>query len=156
MRRTIPGILLAAVCTLIAGCIEPMTEYKASDSHLSSLVGKREPELIRSTGQPGFLVYGPYTSLPAGSYRLVARGSLKGSATGAMPIATMDVIAQKGERVLVSRPLYGDENPGEDMIAALTFDLPRAVSDAEFRIQVTEKATVAFRAYQLTKVNNLP
>lgn len=141
---------------LLSGCSEPVTEYLASDAKLGTLVGKKEGTQINSTGQAGFLVFGPYVELPAGSYRLVARGTLTGAKGATQPLGVLDVIAFKGERTYVTRPLYGDEQAGEGNIAAVTFDLPKAVPDAEFRIQVTAQASVLFRGYDLSKVNNLP
>lgn len=153
------GILFAVSIMLIGfigGCSEPVTEYLASDAKVGTLVGKKDGAQITSTAQPGFLVYGPYATLPPGSYRLVARGSLSGTAGATLPLGVLDVIAFKGERTYVSRPLYGEEQAGEGNIAAVTFDLPKAVTDAEFRIQVTAQANVVFRGYDLSKVNNLP
>lgn len=139
--------------SLLSACTEPITEYQASDARFATLVGRKEAAQINSTGQAGFLVYGPYIELAAGSYRLVARGTLAGAAGATQPLGVLDVAAMKGARIYVSRPLYGDEQAGEGNIAAVTFDLPRAVTDAEFRIQVTANASAKFRGYDLWKVN---
>lgn len=154
LRNVLVGIGMAA-SMLLSGCVEPITEYPASNPKLGTLAGKKEGTQITSTGQAGFLVFGPYVTLAAGSYRLVARGTLKGAEGAAQPLGVLDVIAFKGERTYVSRPLYGDEQAGEGNIAAVTFDLPKAVTDAEFRIQVTAPASVVFRGYDLSKLNNL-
>lgn len=141
---------------LLGGCSEPITEFHASDARFATLVGKKQATQITSTGQAGVLVYGPYVELPAGSYRLVARGTLSAAKGAPLPLGALDVAAFKGERVYVSRPLYGEEQAGEGNIAAVTFDLPKAVKDAEFRLQVTAAASVVFRGYDLSKVNDLP
>lgn len=140
----------------LSACTEPITEYAASDLRFATLVGKRHGPQINSAGQAGFLVFGPYVELPAGSYRLLARGVLTGAAGAPLPLGVLDVAGYKGTRIYVSRPLYGDEQAGEGNIAAVFFDLPKAVTDVEFRIQITAAASAVFRGYDLSKVSSFP
>lgn len=144
------GFLLA----LIAGCTAPVTEFSFSavDPKLATQAGIREAGEIRTSGKPGFLVYGPYVALKPGNYRLMVKGSLSGSKG---QLALIDVIANKGERTFVATPINSDSPMKDGVITSVVFELPQAVTDAEFRIQVSEQTTGVFKGYELSMVSKL-
>jgi|GEM_PF-1252108 len=143
----LPRLVAACgVAVLLAGC-STQVNFEASDKRLATLVGERGQFEIKATGKAGHLVYGPYVALEPGVYRLVVRGTLRGSAK---PLATLDVASDKGERVWMVRPIY--EQSPKDVIATAAFVIDRPVTDAEFRLFVHEHTVGTFLGYSLKKI----
>jgi hypothetical protein len=134
---------------------------------LSTLVGEQSSGAISTAGKGGFLVYGPYLSLPAGQYRLQVLGNLnistQGSAdestkstlsklTSSKPtsIGLLDVSAQFGTKTITSMPLQ----TGSSQIAQLDFQLKQDTYDVEFRIQVNADVQGQVTGYRLERLGN--
>ena len=115
---------------------------------LFTAVGVRDNLSIRATGKEGVLVYGPYISLPAGSYRLIAKGSLMGDGK---EIGAMDISARRGAEKIAQVSIVAPTAKSE-MIAELPFKIERPVIDAEFRVFVKPNTTGVFTNYELMKL----
>ena len=143
-------IFISLLAIFLTACGKQVTEFAASNPKIATHVGVRNATGdLQTSGKAGFLVFGPYIEITPGTYRLVAKGKLSGEIK---PLAVIDVIAHKGEKTFVSRPIYGDDPVVEGVIGAIIFEVPRAVSDAEFRIQVQEQTVGAFNGYELTRI----
>ncbi|MBS3984056.1 MAG: hypothetical protein KGZ66_00395 [Selenomonadales bacterium] len=148
MKHTLVTIVVVSLLVLsLVGCAPRVTTIPATDARLASLVGERTEGGIRAVGKPGFLVYGPYMPLEVGTYRLTVKGSLEGETS---PIAIIDVVSDRGERVWATRPVYA--NATADVIATLAFIIDRPVTDVEFRVRVAEQVLGTFVSYELVKI----
>lgn len=125
---------------------QPVRRFAATDYRLHSEVGKLVRGQLVSTGRAGMLLYGPYVSMQAGSYRLEVLGS--GTATG-----WMDVCSAQGAHVHASLPfeLAASGDPSH-VLLSLPFTLDHAVSDLEIRVCVQTPLPVAISALQVSPV----
>ena len=131
------------------------TTYWPDD--LFTQVGVQTSSAISTNAKPGFLVYGPYLSLPAGNYRLQVLGHL-GFATKPVDaskqatIGILDISAQFGTKIIASMALQESASK----IAQLDFQLERDTHDVEFRIQVGANVQGQVSAYRLERLANDP
>lgn len=96
-------------------------------------------------GESGYLVYGQYISLPESGYSVVFRLKLL-EAVKQGEVATIDVVADKGARVLAERRLSPDDFPGVGRWAEfeLPFDVPGGwADDVEMRVFLSGSAGVS-------------
>lgn len=117
------------------------------DARVLSQVGARRNGRLFAGGRAGFLLYGPYISLPAGRYRLVVRGEA-GKLSG-MP-NRLDVSVDRG-----SRQLAATDAPSvrANLVGALEFDVPDGgVNDLEVRLQVAAGSTASVQGYTIQRV----
>jgi hypothetical protein len=105
--------------------------FWGSDSRLGTQVGQRAGRDIVSTGQAGYLIFGPYISLVAGSYAVKIRGALGENGTAG---ARMDVAADKGVRVLGESALVEPDEDG--CLISLPVSLDTPCTDLEVRVWV--------------------
>jgi glycosyltransferase involved in cell wall biosynthesis len=111
-----------------------VARYWGSDDRLGSLTGKCEGTARVSTGQAGYLVFGPYLPLKPGSYVAELRGGV--GPVGAAR-ASADVSLDDGKRTLAEAWLGGAE-PETGMLARLPFVLSKACNRLEVRVLVDE------------------
>lgn len=117
------------------------------DDRVLSQVGVRRNGEMVADGRAGFLLYGPYVSLPAGRYRLLFRG------LGGNPAAgpdRLDVSVDRG-----SRQLAASDAPSlrENQLGSLDFDVPEGgVSDLEVRLQVGDGSTTRVQGYTIQRL----
>ena len=133
----IPGVLELSV-------VSPgnAQHYAAADMRLTSKTGRREGLAMVSTGQAGFLLYGPYAKLPAGRYVARLKGQCEPDAMGGW----LDACSDKGVKVLARLELQNSVKPG--CIAELAFELAEPVNDLEVRLWVP--AEVSMRVESLS------
>ncbi|RDD92241.1 glycosyltransferase [Acidovorax sp. BoFeN1] len=113
---------------------DDVRRFWGADSRLGTQVGKRTGRDIVSTGQAGYLLFGPYIPLAAGQYRVVIRGALgKNGASG----ARMDVVVDKGDLILGESVLSESDKDG--CLAALLLSLNAPCTDLEVRVWVSAK-----------------
>lgn len=140
-------VIVIFLAMALAGCAPPVTSIPASDDRLVTQAGERGEAEIKATGKAGFLVFGPYIPLEPGTYRLTVKGRLEGTAN---PIATADVVSERGERVWATRPVYYSSDT--ETITTIAFVIDRAVADAEFRILLPEQTVGTFKGFELKKI----
>ncbi|WP_434110956.1 Wzt carbohydrate-binding domain-containing protein [Paraburkholderia caffeinilytica] len=103
------------------------------DDRVCTQVGIRVGHEIACTGRAGYLTFGPYIPLAAGRYRLAIRGVLgKAGFAGAY----MDVVVDKGDRVIAERHLV--ERDSEECLVILPILLAASCVDLEVRVLVTD------------------
>lgn len=106
--------------------------FLANDPRLKTLIGHREPNLIRiATPNGGCALYGPYIGLPAGTYEAAIRFDPEVPCYGT---AVVDVCAAIGRDVVVRRTVTADQIVGEDMGARIRFSSDGPLSQVEVRL----------------------
>ena len=103
----------------------------------SSQVGIRDAEkkVLYSYGRRGFLQYGPYAKAEPGKYRVTWYGSLWENVSGR--IGRVDVVANKGNKVIARKTLYRKKFEGKaGKIASIDFRIDKRINDLEFRFRV--------------------
>jgi len=118
--------------------------YWATHSTLNSAVGYADGRSLHTTGKVGFLVYGPYASLPAGHYVINLDGSLR-VAGGAW----MDLVCDKGTTVLIKPIPFLKNKEQNQRLIDFDFTLNHFVSDLELRIFVKEDTDMIFNGLAL-------
>lgn len=120
--------------------------FWGNDSRLYSQFGERFQREIRTDGHAGFLVYGPYMPLKAGTYRIVTRGKAK-VLTGD---EYLDMSSNVGEQVHMKAFVDRD---GDQWSVSHTFTIVRAVKDFEIRLWVSEATELSLRSVEITQIS---
>lgn len=123
--------------------------FWGNDARLYTQVGERFGQYMRTTGQEGFLLYGPYTSLPAGRYHIV----MNGNALYWTGFEWLDVACDKGELRILHTSL-DSLNKGSWKYEA-EFMLKIATTDLEFRLWVAEDSQLSVDSIQLVPVTEI-
>lgn len=107
---------------------------------------------LRSRGEPGALMYGPYMPLPAGRYTVrfeLRRGDA--CLSGSTEVARVDVLTGSGIELAASSICADELNTACSTFMSLTFQLDETTFGIQFRITVTGRGQVmARRAIELT------
>jgi hypothetical protein len=111
---------------------------------LPSQVGLIADGVKKSNGSPGFLAFGPYASLDAGSYRLDVFGS-----SGAIAGAFADVTSSGGHKVYAKFNLQ--PGAGEVLLRDGKFSIPKDAYDVEVRVWVGEGTRLDLKGYRLDR-----
>ena len=107
-----------------------------------TLVGKWKDRVLYSTGNAGCLQFGPYVTLPSGSYRVEWKGEVVEA--GPEAIGTVDVAINLGAKILASKPvtILTKAKLPRGQLAMMEFSIDRKVEAGEFRFFVNEKVMV--------------
>lgn len=108
------------------------------------LVGDRNAEGVRSLGEAGFLLYGPYRPASAGTYRLRMFGHALQTQT-----AWVDVAARGGNVQYAKFPLV----TGESLLLDEFIHLPNDELDLEVRVYVGSSDVLQITGYTLEHQN---
>ncbi|MEQ5843325.1 Wzt carbohydrate-binding domain-containing protein [Paraburkholderia acidicola] len=124
----------------------PMEGYRfcGSDDRLFTQVGIRTEQNIVCTGQAGCLIFGPYISLATGHYRVVIRGAV---GSGGVASARMDVVTDKGSRVIAESALLEPDEQGRFVVLPISISAP--CLDAEVRVWVTANSDLRISTIEL-------
>lgn len=153
MLKIIHAILLCSFM-FVFGCKNSEELFPPSYPSIKTLVGLNDGAVIKTTGQGGFLVFGPYIEMKPGVYRLDVKGYLDGEGQS---LGVFDVVSDKGAHTHLSFPIYREMGAADGrVIAHAYFEIPKKVDDAEFRIVVDPSTKGAFSGYVLTRVGELP
>lgn len=115
---------------------------------LSSQVGQWHAGAFSSTGNPGFLVFGPYATVKQGRYRLRILGEVPNG--GSTEQAWYDVTSGQGQRSILERAPLLREKTG--LLAERELTLDSAVDDLEIRLWVGTDEALEFQAFRLTQL----
>jgi glycosyltransferase involved in cell wall biosynthesis len=119
--------------------------FWGADRRLGTRVGRRIGREIVTTGQAGYLIYGPCIPLAAGQYRVVIHGTLGENGAGGR--ARVELATHKGERVLVKSPLSKSVRDG--CLVSLPVSLDIACTDLEVRLWVEEHSDVSISMLEI-------
>lgn len=145
LQGSLIGRLAARGASHAAASVRSVQTFPALADSLQCGIGMRTADSIATTGHAGVLVYGPYISLDAGPYTLVARGRIDSQAPGA---CRLEVTADAGSREVARLGGEGFANTDGD-IAWLDFSLAEPARQVEFRLIVDATASGAFESYEL-------
>ena len=120
--------------------------FPANDPRLQHQVGRLDRREMASDGRSGFLLYGPYASLPADAYRLRVFGRWQ-SDTG-QP-AWLDVVTSQGRARAVHQALEVGQSAGDGMLADVDFALEDDTRDLEIRLWVSDESKLSVRGFEL-------
>lgn len=112
--------------------------WGGGDDRIGTQVGKRSGNAIHSTKKAGYLIYGPYIPLDAGSYRVEIKGLL--GTTGPTG-ARIDVAVDQGRRIL-GESLFKDA-PTDGSLITLCVSLDSPCTDFEVRVWVDDSADLS-------------
>ena len=125
--------------------------WEAENKNIPTQVGKKVSSALLSTDQSGFLVYGPYVPMKAGSYMLEIRGIMHSNDGRVIT----DVVSNKGNRTLAR---FGELDAGSQSVSKVLLNrevvLDEAVSDLEVRVWVDELADIELHDYLLRPIND--
>ena len=110
---------------------QPIFQAAAGDARLNTVVGRREDGAILLDGKAGTGLFGPYITLPAGTY--VARLRFRGDA-GARGRARMDVASGAGGHILAERRIESGAIGEQGGSFALPFGAERTLERLEVRL----------------------
>jgi hypothetical protein len=118
---------------------------------MPSEVGELRDDSLVSTGQPGFLVYGPYVPMNAGNYTLVVTGVA--SSTGS---AWVDVVSGLGSVQHAKFTLTPTAEGETGVLASGQVSLDEDVGDLEVRVYVGADDQVRLDGYEFVRVDVTP
>lgn len=128
---------------------DPILQLQATDEAILTKVGEVNGSHLVSTGQAGYMIYGPYKPLAAGRYTLVLRGS------SSTPF-TLDIAANKGEKVYVRTRLPHGQDAPNQVLLSTDFAVNEAVSDLEVRVVVPDGSDIRIAGYDILYRTPLP
>lgn len=105
--------------------------FWATHTDLQSGVGYKSERSVYTTGAQGFLVYGPYRDIAAGSYDLKIYGLVTKSAG-----AWLDLSYGKGTNFIDRIVLQENDSESDEIIARVNFKIDRFLEDLEIRVYV--------------------
>jgi hypothetical protein len=116
-------------------------EFTADSGAIGTQVGVRVPGMgLASNGKAGWLVFGPYASLPPGRYRARMQGAVLPGHAGHVHV---DVATAQGAQLLAAMELEPADVlkgvSGADLFI-MDFTVSRALDDVEVRAKVDEGA----------------
>lgn len=120
--------------------IKKLVPFKATYNYKNITAGNYEVvsiddfKALKYVAKSPTFVYGPYITLPPGTYNVVFWIMIKDIDFEGY-VATVDVVTDQGRAKLVSRPIYTFElKPGEFIPINITFYTPNVLHLAEFRV----------------------
>lgn len=120
--------------------------FPANDLRLKHQVGTFDRQQLVTDGRSGFLVFGPYASVPAGSYRLHVFGQWCGT-TGTA--AWLDVVTGHGGHQAAHVELLPGAQPLDGRLADVGFELETDAQDLEIRLWVPAEAQLVIHGFEL-------
>jgi hypothetical protein len=119
--------------------------YAGADARFRTEVGRREDGEIYSTGLEGFLLFGPYTSLPAGRYEVKVDGFQESPEVGAF----VDVTWHGASKSVPFMDITHTDVDSEAISVSLVFELTEDVTDLEVRIWVNAGVCASIHSIQI-------
>ena len=131
---------------------EPDRRYVvgASDPRIATQVGRLDRGRMVADGRPGYLLYGPYSHIAAGSYEV--RITLE--APGGRSMARVDLVAFESHETLYLRDLSQESAApvGERIELVVSLCFARELDAFQVRVFVPESDLTAFVECTLTRV----
>jgi glycosyltransferase involved in cell wall biosynthesis len=127
--------------------VDGSLRYRGNDHRLNTLVGKRAGRTMATTGKAGFLLFGPYAVLKAGTYRARLHLTLENCSCAG---SYADVVIDHGQQVLGTAAVNGTV-PGKELLEIL-FVLAVSCTDFEFRLWVTEQSDLVVSKVEIEPV----
>lgn len=123
--------------------------YSGANSIFGSNVGRRDWACVHTTFQEGYLIYGPYITIPKGIYKIVIVGVTRQIDNRSY----IDVVGHKAERIFDKIFLNSSNEMG--ILADFTINIDEIVNDLEMRIWVPDNADLSIFEIQLLQVDEV-
>ena len=121
-------------------------EASAADPRIGTQMGRLDRGRLVSDGQSGYLVYGPYSTIPKGDYDVALYLELLGTGPS---LGTVDLVAFDACEVIHRLDLSDCEATAGPMQVEFPIRLSRDLEQFQLRICVPENDPVAFVGWQL-------
>jgi hypothetical protein len=125
---------------------DQVKRYWGADSRLSSQMGRRQGKAIHTSGQEGFLLFGPYEYLEAGNYVC----QISGQAMNCCGREYIDIVGGEGAQ-RYAHDLVNVNKNGE-FTAKVNFSFPLDIFDFEIRFWVDSETDLSIAGIELLKV----
>jgi len=134
-------------CKFAKNCL---SKNNFSDGNVASIVGKLEDGILHTSYKNGFLLFGQYKPLEAGSYRLTLKGKLHRCDN-----AFVDVVSNKGKIVHAKYSLKSDLSISliDGIILDKAFIINDSDNDFEVRVIVGNEDKISITGYTLIKID---
>lgn len=133
---------------------ETTRTWWAISPKFNTVVGRREGRWIHSTSQDGFLLFGPYVPLEAGSYQIEVYGRTTGCG-----VVILDVASNCGGHVHATEQIAnvaGEASIFGYRLGELNLQLHAPVIDLEIRIHCNAEAVLSIAAIRITPLTSEP
>lgn len=124
--------------------------FWGNDSRFLSQTGRRLGKLIQTNAEAGFLIYGPYQPIKAGTYRLTILGSFS-HLTGNEYV---DMTFQQGSRQAFKSTLIQHLNQSANAFEAI-FVVEQNIVDFELRVYVNSESQLAINQVVIDPVSSI-
>ena len=136
-KHSIGCVDLPIDITLTESLFLPL-HFTGDDQRLFTEVGKRNGGSIHTTGQKGFLVFGPYVDIPPGVYQIKIHGT---TIFDGIDNAWVDVVADKGHHIFAQAELRTLKLFDAAWLVVVTAE--QFYSDLQVRISVENETKLA-------------
>lgn len=133
--------LQAAPGELVKNVVADSVPYQAE-------AAKVEGNSLVTTGVPGFVMFGPYVPLAAGTYHVTVNGNIQSIQQDSS--IKFDVVSSAGGKAHGEQTITSSE-PANGQIASFDFTLPEDVVDLELRAQVGPGVQMGIDSYRVAK-----
>ncbi|MES2999066.1 MAG: glycosyltransferase family 1 protein, partial [Pseudomonadota bacterium] len=123
--------------------------FWGSDPRLSTRVGSRQGKHMRTSGQAGHLIFGPYLPLAAGIYEI----SMSASAALTTGGEFVDVVIDQGRRELAQENLQV-RNDGVERTFRFSIRLDAAADDLEVRLWVADQTEMSLAGFEIRRAED--
>jgi len=148
-----PATQQAAPVAAVVPAAPQRLSISADDPRLGTEVGERTlGQGLSTTGKTGWLMFGPYIPLPAGSYQVALQGMVHEGHAG---VVHVDVAQAKGTDVLAAAELDAPAllaPVSPDGIAVLAFTLAHDTDSLEVRVRVTDASKLSISSFVIRAV----
>ncbi|MBA2880011.1 hypothetical protein HNR65_000318 [Desulfosalsimonas propionicica] len=131
-----------------AGSRQSLHRTDFSKSTTFTQVGAIKNRALVSTGESGFLLYGPYKSLKAGKYHLTVKGS-----ASTIDSAWVDVVSEEGTIEHARFPVDKEMGKEKGILVSGNVTLEKSVQDLEVRVWVSKQDTISIDSYSIQPIN---
>lgn len=121
--------------------------YLGDDPRLTYGVGQRLGTSVKTIGQSGFLMWGPYLSLPQGKFRL----SVCGEAKSWGDAVELQVVHEQGNTQIAACNLEDTETGLWER--SIDFEINSSCDDLEIRISVSAHTSLRIDGYEISTIS---
>jgi len=129
---------------------EAVSYFSVGDSRLRTQVGKRVGKHIKSTGESGYLMFGPYISIAPGQYEIKVLGMIDNNNDS--PETYIDFAANRGMVIFEKKVIT--ESYDEECITVNKIVVDKVYDDFEVRLFVDSEVEVVVSLLKITLIDD--
>lgn len=130
---------------------ELVARYYGSDCRLGSVVGERIGSAVWTTGESGYLTYGPYLAVRRGMYKIIIKGCV-GSV--GLSGARFDIAVLGGQKVLKQGYLSSEPFQEEQVLQEFILTIEKNYQSLEIRIYADVFSDFCISLVEICKFND--